>query len=409
MEDIYVSIEDMPESLFEVVERKGVGHPDTLSDALAEEISRVYSRYTLSKFGAILHHNFDKIGILGGESHVEFGKGYITKPLRVLINGRASASFGNQQIDVEKMIERISKNFFTRHFPNINKEKDIKMLFNLSTASSPGKIEGNLDKKEETRKFMFSPRGLEDLKELKFLGSNDTSLGVGYYPLTKTERIILTIEEMLNSKSYRKENPCIGSDIKIMGSRNGKNLHITLCVPQIADYVADLEIYKKNKAKIKTDVESLLENIKEDFDVIIDINTKDRYEKYDIYLTAIGSSCESGDEGLVGRGNRINGLITPCNPMSIEGACGKNPVYHVGKLYNISARRIAERIYKELGAKSRVFLVSQNGRELIDPKKTFVIINQTVDKGKLNRIIKNELHNIKNIKNDLLKGTVRLY
>ena len=67
------------------------------------------------------------------------------------------------------------------------------------------------------------------------------------------------------------------------------------------------------------------------------INTRDDAARQELYLTAIGSSIESGDEGVVGRGNRANGLISMLRPMSVEGVSGKNPVYHVGKLYNLAA------------------------------------------------------------------------
>jgi S-adenosylmethionine synthetase len=56
-----------------VVERKGWGHPDTLADHLAESLSQVYSRHTLREFGAVLHHNFDKLALLGGASEVRYG------------------------------------------------------------------------------------------------------------------------------------------------------------------------------------------------------------------------------------------------------------------------------------------------------------------------------------------------
>jgi S-adenosylmethionine synthetase len=68
---------------------------------------------------------------------------------------------------------------------------------------------------------------------------------------------------------------------------------------------------------------------------------RDIPDRDELYLTYTGSSIESGDEGVVGRGNRVTGLITPLRPMNIEGASGKNPVYHVGKLYNLAAQRIA--------------------------------------------------------------------
>jgi hypothetical protein len=50
----------------EVVERKGLGHPDTICDALAEicdalaeALSQALCREYRNRFGAILHHNVD--------------------------------------------------------------------------------------------------------------------------------------------------------------------------------------------------------------------------------------------------------------------------------------------------------------------------------------------------------------
>jgi S-adenosylmethionine synthetase len=71
------------------------------------------------------------------------------------------------------------------------------------------------------------------------------------------------------------------------------------------------------------------------------VNVSDTGSAQDSYLTVTGLSAESGDDGQVGRGNRVNGLIAPYRPMSLEAAAGKNPVTHVGKLYNIIAMRIA--------------------------------------------------------------------
>ena len=36
---------------FEVVERKGIGHPDTLCDTIAEKVSQAYSQYCLEHYG----------------------------------------------------------------------------------------------------------------------------------------------------------------------------------------------------------------------------------------------------------------------------------------------------------------------------------------------------------------------
>ncbi len=52
----------------EIVERKGIGHPDTMCDALAEELSRTLCRYYLDNFGLVLHHNVDKALLRGGSA-----------------------------------------------------------------------------------------------------------------------------------------------------------------------------------------------------------------------------------------------------------------------------------------------------------------------------------------------------
>jgi len=396
-------------SEYEFVERKGKAHPDTLSDALAEELSRVYSNYTLSNFGAILHHNFDKVGLLGGQSSVKFGEGYLTQPIRVLINGRASVRFAGKKIPVKNMLEKTARDFLMKHFPKINREKDIEIHYNLSNASSPGKVDENASK-EGTRKYWFEPRGLHDLRELRHLGSNDTSLGCSFAPLSKTENLVLQIENYLNSSEYKKNNPWIGGDIKIMASRIGNDIDITICIPQIADFVPNVQSYRENMEKARKDIMNLVKKLVPKMKVSLSLNTRDDFEACELYLTAIGSSIESGDEGLVGRGNRINGLITPCNPMCMEGACGKNPVYHVGKIYNLAADRIAKRIHEMTGSKVEVYLISQSGRTLIDPWKTVVVLKKNgVDSDKVLKLVQEELKRIPSITDSVIKGEVGLF
>lgn len=394
---------------YEFVERKGIGHPDTLADALAEEISSSYSKYTLKNFGFILHHNFDKLGILGGQSFVKFGCGYLIKPIRVLINGRASIKFGDRKIPVEKVIDNTVRGFFKNRFPNLDEKKDIEIHYNLSTASSPGRTEENT-KEENTRKYWFEPRGPHDLPYLKRLFSNDTSLGCSFWPFTKLENLVIRIESFLTSKKYRSENPWIGTDIKIMGTRIRDDIDITLCIPQIANYVNSLDDYKKNLIKVKEDIIQIIKKHFPNFKGNLNINTRDNFEKCEIYLTAIGSSIESGDEGLVGRGNRINGLITPCKPMSIEGACGKNPVYHVGKLYNIVAKNIAKKIYFLTKKRTEVYIISQSGRDLIDPWKTVVVVEDDyMNYDEILKIVDEEIKNIPKLTNDIINKKVRIY
>jgi S-adenosylmethionine synthetase len=392
------------EENFEFIERKGIGHPDTLADLLAEYLSNEYSKYTLKRFGAILHHNFDKIGLLGGASFVSFGKGYVVKPIKVLINGRASVCFGSEKIPIKKLLKEWTIEFFNGKLYNFNPKKHLRIFFNLSDQSSPGKLDVNGLKNK--RNFWFKPRSLDDLPELKKLVANDTSLGVGYAPFSLLEELVLEIEKTLNSKQYKRKRPWIGSDIKIMAFRKDLEVKMTICIPQIADKVKSIDDYKNNLETVRKDIIKIANKYKDkikQFD--LSINTRDNFETNELYLTATGSSIESGDEGLSGRGNRVNQVISPNKPMSIEGSYGKNPVYHVGKVYYLFAFELAQEIYKKFGIKNEIYLASQSGRDLLDPWIIVVVVPSSFYNLKqLNNFVSKELKKIPKITTKIINN-----
>lgn len=407
--NIFIERRNIHPGSFEVVERKGLGHPDTLADALAEHLSVEYSKYTKEKFGAILHHNFDKVGLLGGATKVSFGLGEMIKPIRILINGRASTSFANIEIPVKDLLIEWTKGFILSRFPDINTSKNLEFHFNISNQSSPGKTHEDNSQKG-TRRYWFEPRNLNDLQELKRLLSNDTSLGVGYAPYSQLEGLVLKIEGFLSGE-FKKDNLWIGSDIKIMALRKDQSFDVTLCIPQIAKYVKSIESYREN-LKIAHDAIIKVASNQGINNINLHINTRDNFDAAEIYLTAIGSSIESGDEGFVGRGNRINGLITPMRLMSMEGACGKNPVYHIGKLYYLTAQEISRKIYEVTGMTNEVSLVSQSGRNLLDPWIVSVSLfcdDNPVNEKSIKAIIMKEVKNIPKMTEYILERKYRLY
>lgn len=405
---ITVEKQNMVDSDQEFVERKGIGHPDTLADGLAEYLSINYSNYTKNLYGAVLHHNFDKVGLLGGASSVSFGEGKLTKPIRVLINGRASTRFGDNIIPVKDLLLNWTKEFMKLRFPILNEDIDLEFHYNLSNQSSPGKTNEKYSEKG-TRKYWFEPRDLNDLQEIKRLFSNDTSLGVGYSPYSKLENFILNVENTLNSKKFHEENPWIGSDIKLMGYRNKENFYLTMCIPQIANRVKTVQNYKENLEFARNKIMEISKGLNI-LNLELNINTRDNYETSELYLTAIGSSIESGDEGLVGRGNRINGVISPFKPMSMEGACGKNPVYHIGKIYYLAAHIISQKIFENFNIKNEVFLVSQSGRDLLDPWKIVVNVPKDFSRDKeLESLVVKEIKNIPQITNAILNWEYTIY
>jgi S-adenosylmethionine synthetase len=133
-------------------------------------------------------------------------------------------------------------------------------------------------------------------------------------------------------------------------------------------YVEDMAAYRLAVDDVEAYVEELAAEYT-DRAVHVDVNTADDYDEGAIYLTTTGTSAEQGDDGSVGRGNRSNGLITPNRPMSMEATSGKNPVNHIGKIYNLLSTEIAHRVVEEVdGIRDlRVRLLSQIGRPIDRP------------------------------------------
>src|SRR3989344_738876 len=299
-----VSVLQLGELETEIVERKGVGHPDTIADALAENLSVAYSRYTLDHFGAILHHNFDKVSVLGGTTEVDFGNGKLTSPIRVILNGRASARFADKVIPVRELLEAEARRFFSELFTgHINLERDVETHWFVSNASGPGKTRWSTG----SRAHLFAPRSISEVKGYDRLLNNDTSMGCGYAPLSPVETAVLALEGKLNSSDMKQKHLWLGTAIKVMAVKTHGQCGVTICLPQIAQYVSSLESYQDNLAAMQSIIEEVLGELLPGMRIALSTNMRDNVAHGDVYLTAIGSSIESGDEGIVGRGNRING------------------------------------------------------------------------------------------------------
>ncbi|WP_169808753.1 methionine adenosyltransferase [Microtetraspora niveoalba] len=394
--------------VIEVVERKGAGHPDTLADGVAEAVSRAYSNFCLKEFGAILHHNSDKTALLGGAADVTFGHGELTKPITALINGRFTAALGDTGIPVQEIIDKAVRDYLGAALPLLDISRDLVVRPRVTQASSPGAVLGEVDEQQAGRRFWFAPRSLDDLAERARMFSNDTSAGVGYAPAGLAEKVVAGIEQYLTSPEMAAACPWYGTDVKIMVVRHGSEVHITACVPQIAVHTPDLATYSTRRAEARALIREVAHNIAPQCLIDVAVNTRDNDERRELYLTATGSSLESGDEGVVGRGNRANGVISMWRPWSAEGVSGKNPVYHVGKLYNLAAQQAAERLHAETGQTVAVALVSQSGRDLSDPWQVVVQTSgeSRIDDGLARRVIAEVMGDLDKVRDGLLSGTL---
>ena len=383
------SVTELP---VEIVERKGIGHPDSMCDGIVEELSRLLSKHYVEEFGTILHYNVDKAVLAGGRVEVTFGSGRLLEPIYILIVGRATTE--------------VIENGRVRRVP----------IGSLVMNAVYGRIERNfrfLKREHVVIDYKIRP-GSADLvgmyessKEVPL--SNDTSIGVGFRPFSPTEKVVYEIEQMLNDKSFKEKYPAVGEDIKVMGVRIKDKLKITVAMATIAQFVNSLDEYVALKEKIR---EIILDKFSSEvpYKLEVHVNTADVLEKGLAYLTITGTSAEHGDDGQVGRGNRVNGLITPYRPMSLEAAAGKNPVSHVGKIYNVVANDIAKRIYEETNAKEvNIRMVSQIGKPINEPQAIDVGIVGSADEAKINRIVQEELEKLPEIRKRFLEEYIYVF
>jgi S-adenosylmethionine synthetase len=323
----------------EIVERKGTGHPDYLCDSIMESISIALSREYVREFGTILHHNIDKGLLAAGRTEKRFGGGNVLKRMELIIGDRATVAAGGKKIPVAEIAVDAAKQWLSRNMRYIDPEKHLNYRVVLAQGS-------------EELTDIFSRRGA-------IRGANDTSAAVGYYPLSPTERAVLELERYLNSKPFKKKHPETGEDVKVMGLRTKKDLDLTVAMPLVCNFVGSEQEYFDLKNILHSEMQAFVERFQEFHHCSVYFNTLDSPGRGlgGVYLSLLGTSAEDADSGQVGRGNRVNGLISMNRPMGTEAAAGKNPVSHVGKIYNVLAHKIAKDVYEKIEGVREVYVL----------------------------------------------------
>ncbi|HSB43866.1 MAG TPA: methionine adenosyltransferase [Nitrospira sp.] len=347
----------------EIVERKGLGHPDTICDAVMESVAVELAQAYLKTCGRVLHFNADKAMLVAGQVACRFGGGSVLAPMRLVMGDRATFEWKNKHIPVKEIAERAAYKWFKRHLPRIKPLKDLECQVELRPAS------------EELRSVVERPREAV---------ANDTSATVGYAPLTPTERLVFQVEQFLNGPSFKKEFPDTGQDVKVLGVRTGRDVNITVAMPFLAPLIRTESEYFKRKASAR---QALTAFVKRKgvagFSPQVFLNELDQSGAGEAgaYLTLLGTSAEAGDSGEVGRGNRVCGIISLRRPASAEAAAGKNPVAHVGKIYNVLAQVLAEDIHKKVQGLQdvTVWITSQIGKPISSPQ--VVVVEVTLANG----------------------------
>ncbi|MBI5757405.1 MAG: methionine adenosyltransferase [Planctomycetales bacterium] len=380
-------------SHIEIVERKGRGHPDTICDSIAEAVSVALCREYLGMAGHVLHHNIDKMLLVAGQSVPAFGGGRVDAPLRLVVGDRATTSWNGKPIPVWEVTEATIRNWIATNLRFVDPAKHVVLQNELCAGSAE----------------------LTDIFQRERLVANDTSAAVGSAPYTETERLVLGAERYLNSADFKLRFPFVGEDIKVLGVREERQLRLTVAAAFVDRFIPNQKVYFDQKQAVCDELVCHLHPQLHDLDhVEAAINTLDDPDRGlgGVYLTVLGTSAEGADGGEVGRGNRVSGLISLSRPMSMEAAAGKNPVSHVGKIYNILAHEMAHRIVEAFDAilEANVWLCSQIGHPLAEPWTVSVELvlaphAGVVDiSGPVRALVVRELSQIQTLIDSLVRG-----
>jgi S-adenosylmethionine synthetase len=376
---------------YDIVERKGIGHPDTLADFIAEEFSNNYSKYCLKNFGAILNHWADKVVLSGGVSELDYGSKKIIKPITAYLFGKAVVSVGKENIPIEDIFIDSCKKILKEVFKN---EKI------LSAVTYKIDINNGVGKEHEGK--FYSPSLKKDVLTTESFKSNDTIICSGYAPYSITEKLAIDIENYINSNKFKNRFDYTGYDVKVMIVRTDNFFDITICVPFIADRTPSFDFYKTNKNIILAELKKFIRGIKylgEKFNFLVSLNTKD-FENH-AYLVAFGSALDKGDFGAVGRGNKYSGVISLNRKTNIEAVAGKNPQNHSGKLFTIFAHHLAWKIYQIFNRNISVDISVKNGEDISSPSYIIIDVEDSLpllpkDKRMIENIIVKDVKKIKN-------------
>lgn len=338
------------EQRIEIVERKGLGHPDSICDAVMEEVARAINAEYQKRFGQVLHNNIDKGLLVAGRVRRRLGGGCVLRPMELVIGDRATFRVGKVRVPIKEIAVDAAKEWFRKSLRHVDPNRHLRYRVVLSEGS-------------DELADIFRREGVRE--------ANDTSAAVGYAPLSETEQMVLWVERYLNSPGFKAAFPETGEDVKVMGVRADRELSLTVAMPLLCEAIASEGVYFRKKAEIAQALRQALPSSPGLDAVNLVLNALDREGRGlgGMYLSLLGTSAEDADSGQVGRGNRVNGLIPLNRPVSGEAAAGKNPVSHIGKIYNVLSHRMADQIYQRVGGVREIYvwLVGQIGRPIDQP------------------------------------------
>jgi S-adenosylmethionine synthetase len=340
---------------FEVVERKGIGHPDTMSDLIAEQFSYRYSQYCADRFGQVLNHAVDKVTLVGASVRVRLGTVDMIEPGVVMLIGKVAPSVGSDRIPLHDLLRQATEDVIEFSLIDSTILRHLNLVIHNSF-SSPADRSANF----------YLPESLEEAIRIGALetGANDTVFCTGMAGTSRLERLAVDLELCVTAPRQRRRWPQIGTDVKVMAARSCDAVDVTMCVPVNPMAIESRAEYDDALQVVSRVLQGVI-SASTYPQARLTVNSKDC--DGGMYLAPFGTSLGKSDCGAVGRGNRREGFIAAFRPTNVEAPAGKNPLHHAGKLYTIAAQELAQSVFDVFGRNNATSIVAQNGGVLDRP------------------------------------------
>lgn len=350
---------------FDAAERKGIGHPDTLADLVADSFSRRYATLCRERFGAVPNHWVDKVNLVGAGADVRFGGYDIRKPVDCYLFGKLTDRIDGVDLPIAELFDEVLREVLTEALGDTAVMRHLRSHVNNTAGTAV----------DHDPQF-YLPRTAAAIHRVLAVESvaNDTVLCAATGIRGVAAETAIRLETLATSTDFQTRYDT-GTDVKVMVIRDGAGLDVTAAVPFHPERTSDWSAYQDRLEAVRDELGGELKRLVDESPVPVAavrlrVNTKDVPGRG--YLAPFGTSLGKGDCGAVGRGNRYNGVIEPLRPSSGEAPAGKNPLHHVGKIYNAVADDLARRLFAELGVYAEVVIAARNGERLDEPAYVLV-------------------------------------
>lgn len=324
----------------EIACRKGIGHPDTLAEAIAELASIRYTQYCLNTVGAVLPHSFDKVAILGGPALFTDASGGPDRPVRVLFAGAAAPGFAGHPVPLRDLLAKAARDVLSSALPGFDRLA-LQFHYEITNAATiPAWPARSAD-----------PRiGQTDL-------AGDTAYLASATPSTTDLLARLT-------ESWFAGCPWAGSDIRVTVLRRGADWRITALIPALAgSFNTSDQFHEAAKATADALHTELTDRLPGRINLVCNPPAAAVIPPH---LTVSGSAVDFGESGLVGRGNGPSGVRNSAHRAGDEVPFGRSPTGHIAKTGGWLVDQAAAAVARQYGP-ARVGVLWWQGTRYRDP------------------------------------------